>query len=115
MVFMNATVTLYNPSQGYRDEVTVENIADKRCFTYSDNDQNQCELCIYDDGLCFFKEEKDHLLELHLKSDAYAKIITEEGTLKFNVKVVEFILNSDILIIRYLIDDEERIINIKYY
>ena len=71
-------------------------------------------MCVYDDGLCFFRQSEDHLLELHLKSNNYAKITAPEGICKFEVKVLEFHLNSDILVMHYLIDDEERIIKIIY-
>ena len=112
---MNARVSLKIPESGYFDEVYVEDIENENCFSYSDNEKSACEVCIFEDGLCFFKQSEDHLLELHLKTDYYAKITTEEGILKIPVKVLDFSMNSDILVIRYLIDDEERIIEIKFY
>ncbi|MBR0418244.1 MAG: hypothetical protein IJI66_03655 [Erysipelotrichaceae bacterium] len=111
---MNAEVSLSNPSAGYRDVVLVENILDKNCFSYVDNEDSLCEMCIYEDGLCFFRQCEDHLLELHLKSNYYAKITTAEGICKLNVKLVDFELNSDILVLHYLVEGEERIIQIKY-
>ena len=111
---MNAIVSLSNPASGYYDEVLVEDIAGKNCFSYCDNANSLCEMCVYDDGLCFFRQSEDHLLELHLKTNHYAKITTPEGICKLNVKVVEFQMNNDILIVHYLISDEERIIRIKY-
>ena len=53
---MNAEVSLSNPSAGYRDVVLVENILDKNCFSYVDNEDSLCEMCIYEDGLCFFRQ-----------------------------------------------------------
>ena len=108
-------VVLSHPDSGYCEKTIVEDVSDRRCFMYADQESAQCEFCIYDDGLSFFRQAEDHLLELHLKKDAYAKIITEEGILRFDVKVVDFILNSDILIVRYIINDENRTIEIRYY
>ena len=114
MEHVNAKVSLSNPGSGYFDEVIVEDIADRNCFSYTDNENFLCEICVYEDGLCLFRQGEDHLLELHLKSGHYAKITTAEGIFKIEVKVLEFQLNSDILVIRYLIEDEERIISINY-
>ncbi len=111
---MNATVSLSVPGSGYHDEVEVPDVGDRNCFSYTDNEGCLCEMCIYPDGLCFFRQDADHLLELHLKSNLYAKITTEEGVLRFDVKVIDFHADSDILVMHYLIDDEERIIRIKY-
>jgi hypothetical protein len=115
MRIMNAEVSLSNPSAGYFDVVTIENIEDKNCFSYADNEGFLCEMCVYEDGLILFRQGKDHLLELHLKEEKYAKITSAEGSCKLDVKVVDFMIDSDILVLHYLIDDEERIIKIKYY
>lgn len=108
-------VVLSHPDTGYLEKTLVEDVSDRRCFMYADQEGTQCEFCIYEDGLSFFRQAEDHVLELHLKENAYAKIITEEGILRFDVKVVDFKLNSDILIVRYIINDENRTIEIKYY
>ena len=111
---MNAKVSLSVPGSGYYDEVEVSGIEDRNCFSYTDHEGCLCEMCIYGDGLCFFRQHEDHLLELHLKSNLYAKITTEEGICRFDVKVIDFHADSDILVMHYLIDDEERIIRINY-
>ena len=112
---MNALVTLRNPSQGYYEETAVEDIADRSCFSYMDKQGVQCEICIYDNGICVFRQTNKHLIELHLLDNQYVKITSAEGIIRFDVKVLDFRINSDILIMIYLIDDEERIIEIKYY
>ena len=114
MVLMKASVSLSHPESGYFDEVFVEDILDRNCFSYTDNQGCLCEMCIYDDGLCFFRQDEDHLLELHLKSNLYAKVTSTEGIVKFDVKTVDFKTDGDILVMHYLIDDEERIIEVKY-
>ena len=114
MKLINAKVSLSNPADDYFDEVLVENIADRNCFSYTDNDGFLCEMCVYDDGLCLFRQGDDHMLELHLKTDYYAKITSPEGVCKIDVKVVDFKYHSDILEMHYLINDEERLIKINY-
>ncbi len=112
---MNALVTLKVPSQDHKEETIVSNIINRSCFSYTDRQDVQCEICIYDDGLCIFRQTNEYLIELHLIGNSYAKITSAEGIVKFDIKVVDFRINSDILIMIYLIDDEERIIEIKYY
>lgn len=110
---MNATVSLYDEN-GLVEKVNIDDIDNKQCFSYTDNESNNCEFCIYDNGLCFFKEYEDHVLELHLRGKNYAKIITSEGIVKIDVKVVDFLLNDDIVVMRYIIDDVERKIELNY-
>ena len=112
---MKVSVTLIDPYQKSEDTVVIDDVDNRNCFTYVDNQNCNCEFCIYEEGLCFFRQAEDHLLELHLRDENYAKIITEEGILKFDVKVVDFNLNDDILVMRYIVNDEEKIITIRYY
>ena len=112
---MNVSVTLKIPSKDYIEETTVFDIADRCCFSYMDEQGTQCEMCVYDNGICLFRQTNEYLMELHLLDNQYAKITTPEGIVKFDVKVLDFKINSDILIMIYLIEDEERIIEIKYY
>ena len=112
---MKVSVTLTDLSSKSEDKVIIDDVEDRNCFTYVDNQLCNCEFCIYEEGLCFFRQAEDHLLELHLRDENYAKIITEEGILKFDVKTVDFNLNGDILVMRYIVNDEEKIITIKYY
>ncbi len=112
---MTASVTLHNLSSDERDEVIAADIEERNCFTYIDNQNCACQFCVYDDGICFFRQAEDHLTELHLKDTGYAKITTEEGILRFDAKVVDFKLNDDILVMHYILNDEDRIIRIDYY
>lgn len=112
---MNALVTLKIPSQDYCEETAVCDITDRSCFSYIDKEGVQCEICVYDEGICMFRQTNDYLIELHLLDKQYAKITSAEGIIKFDIKVLDFKINSDILIMIYLIEDEERIIEIKYY
>ena len=112
---MKAVISLSNLNDGYFEEVGVYDIEDQNHFTYFDNEKKSCRISIYDDGICFFKQNNDYLLELHLKDEAYVKIISDEGILKFDAKVVDFHKNNDILVMHYLVNEEERIIKIKFY
>ena len=112
---MEISVTLKNLNENIEDIVIVKDYEDKNCFTYVDNDGYNCEMCIYNDGICFFRECDDHLLELHLKKDAYAKITSVEGILKLDIKNVDFYRNGDILVVHYQVDEQDRQIEIKYY
>lgn len=110
---MTLSITLTD-NEGYVDTVVVNDVDNKKCFSYVDNDKNNCELCVYEDGLCLFKECNDHLLELHLHNRNYAKITTQEGVIELDAKVVDFLTNDDILVMRYIIDNIERQIKVIY-
>ena len=115
MLSVNAKVSLDNPSQAYFEEVDIRDIADRNCFSYLDNENVRCQMSVFDDGICFVREAEDHALKLSLRDEKYALISSEEGNIKIDLKVVDFQINSDILVMRYLIDDEERTIRIQYY
>ena len=112
---MNVKVTLSIPCQNYYEETEIYDIKDRNCFSYTDKQGTQCELCVYEEGICLFRHTNEYLAELHLLDSQYAKITSAEGIVKIDVKVLDFRINSDILIMTYLIDDEERIIQIKYF
>lgn len=112
---MTVAVILKDQNSEAKDEVFVDDVEDRNCFTYTDNESYNCELCIYEDGLCLFRQCEDHLLELHLKDDAYAAVTTAEGILRFPVKTVDFKINGDILVMHYIVNDEAKTIEVRYY
>lgn len=114
MVHVNVKVSLSNKISGYHDELIVADIEDPDHFSYLDNDGSLCEIEISPKGLRLFKSSHDHLLNLYLDGDNYAEIITGEGKLRIDVKVLDFTFDSDILVIRYLIEDEERVIELRF-
>ena len=112
---MTALITLDSPNDNYHQESYAYDLTDKNCFTYLDDENMNCEICVYDDGICLFRQGKDYLLELQLAKKKYAKVYTDEGFLKFDAKVVDFKKSSDILLMRYVLNEQERTITIKYY
>ena len=112
--FVIAQVTLSNLADGYRQIDIAEDVDNRNCFTYFDSEGFMVELCLYEDGLCLFRQSEDHILELHLKDDCYAKITASEGIIRIEAKVIAFERNDDILEMHYLIDNDERVIEIKY-
>lgn len=111
---MIVTVSLSVPEQNYKDEIQIRNIANPNHFSYIGNDKCSYEISIYEQGLCLFKQSEEYSLQLHLCGDNYAKISSKEGIIKLDTKVVDFIRNNDILVMRYLVDETERIIEIKF-
>lgn len=111
---MAISVILKDIETGSVDEAVIDNPESRRCFSYVDNEKCNCEMCIYDDGLCFFRETEDHLLELHFRKNNYAKITSAEGELKLSAKILDFNLNDDILVVRYIIEDQEKEIKVIY-
>ena len=111
---MEISITLKDPSSNYIDTVVVNNIKNKDDFTYLDNENNVCNIRVYEDGLTLDKKGKDYNLYLCLMGEPYAQIQTCEGIVKFNTKVVDFLKNDDILVMHYSIDSDTREITIRY-
>lgn len=111
---MTVDIILTEISSGNKDEVLVQNIDNKHSFIYADNNDDICEINIFERGLCLNKKSKEYLLELNLNGENYAKITTAEGEIKLDAKVVDFIQNDDILVVRYIIGDEMREIRLIY-
>ena len=100
-------------SSNYTETNNVQ-IDNRRCFSYYDCDNNGIQIMVFDDGLFVNKHTEDYILELNLRENCYAKITNSEGIIKFDAKVVEFYQNNDILVMHYLVQDEDKIIEIKY-
>lgn len=111
---MTVDIVLKDKSAGLVDRVHVDCIADRKHFKYLDNENCQCNIDVYDDGICLYKQSKEYSLLLSLKGKGYAKIISAEGEIEIEAKVVDFIENDDILVVHYIIDDIEREIQIIY-
>lgn len=106
-------VILRNVDGCYFEENEVTDIINKNCLLYTDIEKNNVEVCIFDDGICLFKEASDYMLELHLRKKTYAKITSPEGIVEIDVKIVEFNRNNDTILVHYLINDEDKVLEIK--
>ena len=111
---MKVSVTLIQ-SDGSKDRTVINQIEDRECFSYLDHQNAKCEIAIQKNQFDLKRKAADHQVQLHLGENSYTSVQTEEGNLIFEVKTVDFNFNSDILVIRYIINDEERVIEIKYY
>lgn len=111
---MKVSVILTDLSNGSVDRVDVDNIENRQSFVYLDNDNNKCEINVYDDGICLYKIAYDYELELQLRHRSFAKIKSNEGVVEIDTKVVDFNQNNDILVMHYSIDEVERQIKIIY-
>lgn len=111
---MTASIILTDLSTMNIDKVDIENIENKHDFAYIDNDGNKCRVMVYEDGLCLQKLAKEYELKLNLRKDSFIEITSGEGVIKLDTKVVDFNENNDILVMRYVIDEEEREIRIIY-
>ena len=111
---MSIKVRLICENEHYYDEVIIDDYINKYSFEYLDNDNYKCKMFINDKGLILNRISDDHQLELHLMDDAYALITSSLGELKFDIKIVDFNFNNDILVIRYLLEDVDRVIEVEF-
>lgn len=111
---MKVSVTLFQQA-GDMDKIQIEEIENRDHFSYIDYQNCSCEITIQEKQFHLKRIASDHQMNLYLGESSYAQIETEEGKIYFETKTVDFNFNSDILVIRYIINDEERVIEIKYY
>ena len=106
-------IILRNPNEKY-EEINEFIYDDKNNFSYYDFDKNKVEIKLNKNELLLHKISKEYELELSLKNNGYAKIITCEGIAKFDIKMVEFTQNNDNILVHYLVDGEDKVIEIIY-
>ena len=110
---MNAQVQLINNQE--TELINVENLNDLRSFDYVDSYGANNHICIYDNGINIIRKDDNHITEVCLFIDkSYIKVISEEGNLIFDAKVIAFTQNNDIISLVYSISDETKKIVIKY-
>ena len=95
-------------------EINNTMINNKDDFSYIDNDNSICDIRVFDDGIQINKKNSGYILNLCLRQNPYAFIETNEGKLKFDVKIVDFNKNNDILVMRYVLSEQEHEIQIRY-
>lgn len=105
-------VILTDQDNAYITNIT--NIENKDNFSYFDDEKNYINIKTFDDGITLNKKAKDYELELNLRKDGFVKIINCEGIMNFDIKVVDFILNNDNMLVRYLVEGQEKKLEIKY-
>lgn len=96
------------------DTSEANNIESKDDFTYLDNNDCLCRIQVMQDGIIVNKKSDSYNMELNLTNNSYCILTTSEGEIKFDVKVVDFNKKNDILVMRYVINDIERKIEINY-
>ena len=111
----DACITLTDKNSGTADVSWARQIDDPRHFFYFDTYECQVEVFADEEGITLFRQGEDHLTELFLRGRSFVRITSEEGCFQFNVKVLAFERNDDILMLRYLLDEDEREIVIKYF
>lgn len=111
---MDVHIILSNLSIDSTDESIAKNIENRDDFSYVDGHLNHCRVIILDKGLILFEKACNHSLELKLGYENCAKIITNEGVIEISLKIVDFMKNDDILVMRYQIEDETYELKIIY-
>lgn len=111
---MKISICLRNINTNEIDTVYIEKPNNLRCFKYVDSYNCDCQMHIFDNELSFLRKSTDHELQLHFGKTNYAKIISNEGEISIDIKLVDFIVNDDIVVVRYIIENEEREIKIDY-
>lgn len=112
---MKAEVILTDLSNNEINRAFIDGFDNKDNLEYEDGNGNKCKLSIFDDGLVLNEICDDHSLELNLrKSLSLAKIVSAYGEMQIDVKVVDFLKKNDILVMRYIVNEQEREIRVIY-
>lgn len=111
---MIVEVTLEDKQTKQIDKNIVKDVKNKNSFSYVDSKQIKCEVNVFNDGIVLLRKANDYEIELNLRENGYTKVITSEGELKIDTKVVDFIQNDDNIVVHYLIGEEDKEITINY-
>ena len=110
----DARITLSDTGTGSADISYARGIENKEHFFYTDAYDGQVEVFLDKDGITMFRQGEDHLTELYHHASSYIRVTGEEGEIRFDIKVLAFIFNDDILSMRYLIEDDEKVLEIQF-
>lgn len=111
---MNIDIELLDLGDKHITKYVATNIEDRNHFFYVDDEQAKCELTIYDDGVVIIRKKDDYFLNLNLRNECFASVSSKEGVIKLNIKIVDFLKNDDIVVMRYVVENQEREIKIIY-
>ena len=112
---MTVQVTLKNLNDYSADQVLIEEVKDRNHFSYLDNQNCVCEIDVFEDGINILRHGQGYDLQIVGHGENMVKVSSAEGIIQLPLKIVDFIRNNDILAMHYLLEDEERIVEIKYY
>lgn len=111
---MIVEVTLKDKSTNEINKNIVRDVENKNSFSYADSKQISCKIDVFSDGIILSRKANDYEIELNLRKNSYTRVITSEGELKIDTKVVDFIQNDDNIVVHYLIGEEDKEITINY-
>lgn len=110
---MNIQLTIKNVNN--TEIINVENINDIEHFCYEDSYGASNELFLLNDGIEIKRKGDSHNTHLLLSQnkESFIEIISPEGLLKIDAKVLAFERNNDIIILDYKVNEELNSIEIK--
>ena len=111
---MRVQVILEDKEENYREVINVENVLDKKHFSYVDSYGATNNLRVFNDGITIFRLDEDHKTFVVLRKKSFIEVKTSEGSIKFSVKILALNLNNDIISIGYCVSDYKKHIEIRY-
>ena len=111
---MNAQIQII--SNDDNETINVDNIKDMNNIDYIDSYGANNSIVINNDEITINRVSDSHKTHLFISDnkDSYIIIDGDEGNIKIDIKVLAFERNNDIILLAYLIGEEERKIVIKY-
>lgn len=111
---MRAQVIIEDINENYKEVVNVDNIDDKKHFSYIDSYGVNNDVRVFNDGITIFRNDLDHKTYVVLRDKAYIKIKSNEGDISFSVKVLALCINNDIISIAYCVSDSQKRVEIRF-
>lgn len=100
--------------QDCTEQINIET-TNRNSFSYVDSYGADNKLDILEDGIQIHRKEIGHKTEVFLTlKKSFINIITDEGNLYFDAKVIAFNKNNDIISLVYSINNENKKIEIHY-
>ncbi len=111
---MRIQIILEDKQENYREVINVENVLDKKHFSYVDSYGALNDLRVFNDGITIYRKDEDHKTFVVLRNKSYINVKSSEGSIKFSVKILALNLNNDIISIGYCVSDYKKHIEIRY-
>lgn len=111
---MKVQFVIEDKIENYKEVFNILDVKDRNHFSYVDDTGSLNVIDVYDDGIVINREDNDHNTKVVLRDEAYIEVESQEGTLKFSVKVIAINRNFGNIVIAYSLNESAKEIRINY-
>lgn len=110
---MNVIINIIDCDTNENEVCNVYDVFDKSSFDFYDTTNCLNHISVFDNGVIIKRQDKDHITTLNL-IEGFAEIESNEGLLKFQIKILDLKNSNDRISMSYKINDITKQIIIEY-